>query len=171
MRLPQRMSLGSLGEATFVLSVGQVVDGPGLDLFGWFEAEDPAVELELSLEGGLDAWGAPEAVQLSLERRVGDRQALVEDGVRHALGRPAGACCRRSSGAAQLRSRASSCGRPRSRSRSREGSAHGERASGLEPSAPRHRRRRPTQSPGLKRSLTWSLRRHRDDAQRDWGRS
>src|SRR5919108_217038 len=64
----------------------QVGDRDRLDGAGEGEAEDAGVEVELGVEGALDAFGPAEAVLLALEREVGDGQALLLERLDHQLG-------------------------------------------------------------------------------------
>src|SRR6267143_4538119 len=59
----------------------EVVDRHRFDRVGQREAEDLRVEIQLAFERALDVLGDAEAVLLALERNVGDRQALLAEGV------------------------------------------------------------------------------------------
>src|SRR5215212_4195489 len=57
-----------------------------LDWVGEFEAEDARVEVERAIQGALYVLGASEAVLLSLEGYIGDRQPFLPQGCEHLLG-------------------------------------------------------------------------------------
>src|SRR5438445_2311196 len=64
----------------------EVVDRHRFDRVGQREAEDLRVEIQLAFERPLDVLGDAEAVLLARERDVGDRQALLAEGVDDQLG-------------------------------------------------------------------------------------
>src|SRR2546430_7643726 len=59
----------------------EIIDRHRFDRVGQREAEDLRVEIQLAFERPLDVLGDAEAVLLALEGDVGDRQALLAEGV------------------------------------------------------------------------------------------
>src|SRR5256714_8989081 len=64
----------------------EIIDRHRFDRVGQREAEDLRVEIQLAFERPLDVLSDAEAVLLALERDVGDRQALLAEGVDDQLG-------------------------------------------------------------------------------------